>query len=192
MKKVAVLVSGKGTNLEAMINAEVPIALVVADRPCRGLEIAKKAMIETALVERESFGKDFDRDAYTKKLLDVLVSKEIDLIAMAGFMTFLGDAIFDRYDGHILNTHPSLLPLFKGDKAVEDALKAGSHVTGCTIHIATKKLDDVPIIAQHEVKIRPKDTVETLHERIKKIERVVYPETIKKILAGEIKLPHEH
>ena len=192
MKKVAVLVSGKGTNLEAMINAEVPIALVVADRPCRGLEIAKKAMIETALVERESFGKDFDRDAYTKKLLDVLVSKEIDLIAMAGFMTFLGDVIFERYDGNILNTHPSLLPLFKGEKAVEDALKADSHVTGCTIHIATKELDGGPIIAQHEVKIRPKDTVETLHERIKKIERVVYPDTIKKILAGEIKLPHEH
>lgn len=189
LKNIAVFVSGTGSNFEAMLKEGVPVALVVADRPCKALEIAAAAEVPAKLVERKSFGADFDREAYTREILEVLRAHEIDLVAMAGFMTFLSDSLFREYDGHILNTHPSLLPLFKGDHAVRDALASGATETGCTIHIATAKLDDGPILAQKKVAILPDDTVETLHERIKTEERKLYPQVLKDIVSGALALP---
>lgn len=188
-KNIAVLVSGTGSILEAMLAAEVPIALVVADRECRGLDIAKAAGVETVLIRRAEYGAPLNRDAYTAKLVETLETRGIGLVAMAGFMTILSPSIFSTYRNRILNTHPSLLPDFKGDRAVQDALAAGAKETGCTIHIATEELDDGPILAQEKVPVEPNDTVETLHERIKTVERGIYPKLLKAILAGGIALP---
>ncbi len=187
-KNIAVFVSGTGSNFEAMLKEGVPIALVIADRPCKALETAKEKGIPAKLIERKSFGSDFDRSVYTGQILEALQAYKIDLVAMAGFMTILADSLFSTYEGHILNTHPSLLPLFKGDHAVKDALQAGTKETGCTIHIATAALDEGPILAQKSVPIFPGDTVETLHERIKTEERKLYPQVLKDILAGTLAL----
>lgn len=189
LANIAVFVSGTGSNFEAMLKSGVPIALVLADRPCRALEIATTAHIPTTLIERTTFGKGFDREEYTMKVLEALRAHSIDLIAMAGFMTILSDVLFKEYGNRILNTHPSLLPLFKGDKAVKDAFEAGVTETGCTIHVATADLDAGPVIAQRKVPVLDGDTVETLHERIKVEERQLYPEVLKKILSGDLVLP---
>ncbi|TAJ13109.1 phosphoribosylglycinamide formyltransferase [Patescibacteria group bacterium] len=185
---IAVFVSGTGTNMQAMIEAGVPISLIVADRPCKALKIANEANISTALIERTNFGSNFDREEYTSRVLHTLQTHNIGLVAMAGYMTILGNSVFKEYGGRILNTHPSLLPLFKGDRAVKDALEAGATETGCTIHIATNELDAGPILAQRAVPILKNDTVEILHERIKKEERVLYPEVLKDILSGNVAL----
>lgn len=188
-KNIAVFVSGTGSNFEAMLDKHIPVKLVVADRPCKALDRAKEVGIPTELIERKNFGVTFDRGLYTQKILEVLRTNDIHLVAMAGFMTILGESLFTEYDGFILNTHPSLLPLFKGDHAVRDALGAGAKETGCTIHIATARLDDGPILAQRSVPILPNDTTETLHERIKIEERALYPEVLKSILSGNLVLP---
>lgn len=182
MTKLAVMVSGVGSILEAMLQAGLEVSLVVADRPCRGLELAAAAGIPAELVERRSYGAEFDRTAYSRQLVEALGRHSIDLIAMAGFMTVLTGPIFDRYEGKILNTHPSLLPAFKGDRAVQQALDYGVKLTGCTIHIATLNLDDGPILAQAAVPVEPGDTAASLQERIKTVERRLYPQTIRELM----------
>ena len=112
-----------------------------------------------------------------------LVDHEVDLVAMAGFGTVLAAPVHDAYRGRILNTHPALLPAFPGWHAVEDALAAGVKVTGCTVHVATLEMDAGPILAQEAVAVLPDDTVETLHERIKEVERRLYPATVRQVLA---------
>jgi phosphoribosylglycinamide formyltransferase 1 len=182
VRRIGVLASGSGTILESLIDAELPIALVVVDRPCRAIEVGEAAGIPVELIERESFGPDFDRLAYTELVVDALKRHEIDLAAMAGFMTILEHPIHDAYDGRITNTHPSLLPAFRGAHAVEDALAAGVKVTGCTVHIATLELDNGPILAQEVVPVLPDDTPETLHERVKEVERRLYPQVLRELL----------
>ena len=179
--RIGVLASGSGTNLEAILEAEIPVAVVVVDRPCRAIEVAERAGVAAELVERTSFGKDFDRLAYTHQVLDVLQAHDVELVVMAGFMTVFEKPIFDAYEGRIINTHPALLPAFPGAHAVEDALAAGVKLTGCTVHIATLEVDAGPILAQEAVPVLPGDTVETLHERIKEVERRLYPATIKEM-----------
>jgi phosphoribosylglycinamide formyltransferase-1 len=181
--KIAVLVSGSGTLLEAMIEAELPIALVVSDRPCRGLVLADENGIPALLHERTDFGPGFDRDAYASELSEELLAHEVDVVAMAGFGTVLGTSIFDALRGRIVNTHPSLLPSFPGWHAVRDALDFGVRVTGCTIHVATPKVDHGPILAQEAVIVREDDDEASLHERIKTVERRLYVETLRNIHA---------
>ena len=181
--RVGVLASGTGSLLEAILEAGVPLAVVVADRACRALEIADRADVPAVLVERESFGDDFDRLAYTHRVVDALEEHGVELVAMAGFGTVLEKPIFDAYPHRILNTHPALLPAFKGWHAVEDALAAGVKVTGCTVHIATPEVDAGPILAQEAVPVLPDDTKDTLHERIKQVERRLYIQTIKELIA---------
>lgn len=185
MKKLAVLASGAGSILQALIAHDLPIALVVADRPCPALDIADAAGIPTWLIRRPSFGPDFNRTAYTTLVITALHEHHINLIAMAGWMTILDPAIFDAFPRHILNTHPSLLPAFKGDRAVADALAYGVKLTGCTVHIATAELDAGPILAQAAVPVLPSDTRETLHERIKHQERKLYPHIIRQLMQPE-------
>ena len=180
--RIGVLASGSGTNLEAILEAELPVVVVVADRPCRALEIATGAGVDAELIERTSFGKDFDRLAYTHQVLDALTARDVELVVMAGFMTVLDKPVFDAFAGRILNTHPALLPAFPGAHAVEDALAAGVKLTGCTVHVATLEVDAGPILAQEAVPVLDGDTVETLHERIKQVERRLYPATIKELM----------
>jgi phosphoribosylglycinamide formyltransferase-1 len=179
MKNLAVFVSGTGTLLEAMIKDYLPIKLVLADRECRGMRVAMDAGIPIELAERTDFSSGFDRKTYTQWVDKILSIRKIDFVAMAGFMTILHPVIFDKYQGKILNTHPALLPSFKGDHAVRDALAYGVKVTGCTIHIATEELDAGKILSQEAVPVMSDDTVETLHERIKRVERWLYPRTIR-------------
>jgi phosphoribosylglycinamide formyltransferase 1 len=175
--------------MEALLADELPVVLVVADRPCRALDIAADRGVTTQLVDRRDFGgfgDDFARDEFTRRLVAVLDEHEVDLVVMAGFGTVLGRPVHDAYGGRILNTHPALLPAFPGWHAVEDALAAGASVTGCTVHLATMEMDAGPVLAQEEVAIRPDDTVATLHERIKEVERRLYPATIRRVMAAGV------
>jgi phosphoribosylglycinamide formyltransferase-1 len=179
---IGVLVSGSGTILEAIIAARLPVSLVVADRPCRGLGIAEEAGLPSSLVDRAAyggFGPGFDRLAFTRAVVDVLVEHRIDVVVMAGFGTVLEQPIHTAFPGRILNTHPALLPDFPGWHAVEDALAAGVAETGTTVHVATLAMDAGPILAQESVPVLPDDTVATLHERIKAVERELYPATVR-------------
>jgi len=180
--ELGVLASGSGTNLKAILDAGLPVGVVVADRSCRALEVAEAAGVTAELVERESYGPDFDRVAYTHRVVDVLKRHEVGVVAMAGFGTILSQAIHDAYPGRILNTHPALLPAFKWWRAGDDALAAGVTVTGSTVHVATLEVDTGPIVAQEAVPVLADDTKETLHERIKAVERRLYPDTIRSFM----------
>ena len=182
---LAVLVSGTGSILDAMVAAGLPVALVVSDRPCPAIALAADHDIEAVVVRRNSFGSDFDRDAYTVRLTELLVDRGVSVVAMAGFGTILGQPVYDRFAGQILNTHPALLPAFPGWHAVRDALAHGVSVTGCTVHLATLEVDAGPILAQEPVDVRSDDDEASLHERIKTVERRLYVETIRSVLAGE-------
>ena len=169
-----------------MVRAGLDVSLVAADRRCRGLDVAFAAGIETLLVSREGFGgfaPTFDRVGFTAELTDALKSRDIDLVAMAGFGTIVTGSFHVAYPGRVLNTHPSLLPAFKGWHAVTQALASGVTETGCTVHVATETLDDGPILAQRHVPIEPDDTEETLHERIKAVERELYPLVVGRVMA---------
>lgn len=192
-----------------MLGTGLPIGLVGADRPCRGLGIAADAGIETVLVERSAWtaggggeqdadgvvGRDsataegstagrrrFDRERYSCELAAVLGGRDVDVVAMAGFGTVLDASFFEwgdgRYRGRVLNTHPSLLPAFPGWHAVRDALDAGAAESGCTVHVAIPEVDAGPVLAQRAVTVLTSDGEATLHERIKAVERELYPATI--------------
>lgn len=181
---IAVLVSGSGTILEAILEAGIEVSLVVADRPCRGLEIAGSGAVDAVLLDRSGFGgfsDSFDRVAYSDAMCSLLEERGIDLVAMAGFGTVMTGEIFHRFAGRILNTHPALLPAYPGWHAVEDALADGATLTGTTVHIATEEMDAGPVVAQAEVPIEPHDDADSLHERIKQVERVLYPQTIREV-----------
>ena len=184
--RLGVLASGSGTLLEAIISSGLEPAVVVVDRPCRATDVAAGAGVPVEVVERDSYGASFDRLTYTHRVVDALAAHDVELVAMAGFGTILDKPIFDAYAGRILNTHPALLPAFPGWHAVEEALAAGVKVTGCTVHIATLEVDSGPTVAQEAVAVEPGDTVESLHERIKAVERRLYPETIRLISEGAL------
>ena len=179
--------SGSGTILEAMIEAGLDVTVVMSDRPCRGLDVAAEAGIAWQLVDRSDFGgfgAAFDRAAYSAALANALAQYETELIAMAGFGTVLTSELHDAFPGRVLNTHPSLLPLFKGWHAVAQALASGESETGCTVHVATEALDDGPILAQERVAIVPGDDEHSLHERIKAVERTLYPDVVRRVMVA--------
>ncbi len=185
--RIGVLASGSGTILEAILGADLPVALVLADRPCQALEVAAAAGVEGRLVDRSAFGgfgPGFDRTGFSREIADALVSAGIDVVVMAGFGTVLDQPVHDAYPGRVLNTHPALLPAFPGWHAVDEALAAGVAVTGTTVHLATLEMDAGPVLAQEEVPVRPDDTVGSLHERIKSVERTLYPATIRTFIDG--------
>lgn len=183
--RLGVLASGSGTILEAIIDEGLRPVGVVVDRACRAVEVAKLAGIPVEIVERKSFGKSFDRLAYTHEVVDVLATFDPELVVMAGFGTILDKPIHDAYPNRILNTHPALLPAFPGWHAVEEALAAGVKLTGCTVHIATLEVDAGPILAQEAVPVLQGDTVERLHERIKATERRLLPRTIREFIDSQ-------
>ena len=180
--RLGVLASGTGTILSAVLDAGLATAAVILDRPCAAADLATAAGVPVEIVERESYGPGFDRDAYTHRVIDSLKRHQIDVIAMAGFGTILAPEVFSVYPGRILNTHPALLPAFKGWHAVRDTLAAGVKVAGCTVHLATEVVDEGPILAQEAVPVLPGDTEDSLHERIKVVERRLYPQTIRLFL----------
>jgi len=185
--RIGVLASGSGTILEAILEDDLPVTLVLVDRLCRALEVAAGAGVEGCLVDRADFGgfgPGFDRPAYSQAVADALVARRIDVVVMAGFGTVLDQPVHDAYPGRVLNTHPALLPAFPGWHAVEEALAAGVAVTGTTVHLATLEMDAGPVLAQEEVPVLADDTVASLHERIKAVERTLYPATIRSFVDG--------
>ena len=149
------------------------------------LEIAERASVPAVLVDRShwgGYGAGFDRAGFTKAVADALRDHRVELVAMAGFGTLLDQPVHDAYPMRILNTHPALLPEFPGWHAVKDALASGVSETGCTVHFAILAMDAGPVVAQKAVAVLPGDTEETLHERIKNVERRLYPEAIRTVM----------
>ena len=171
--RVVVLVSGGGTNLQALLDAgqerlpDVDIVAVGADRgDIEGLERAERVGLPTFVVRVEDFA---ERSQWDAALCDAIAAHDPDLVVSAGFMKLFGPAVLDSFA--IVNTHPALLPAFPGAHAVRDALGYGVTVTGCTVHFVDAGVDTGPVIAQHAVAIEPTDDESTLHERIKSVER---------------------
>ena len=178
------LASGAGTILQALLDSGLPVAVVVVDRLCGATARAEAAGVPVEVVERTSFGPEFDRVAYTHRVVDALKCHEVDLVAMAGFGTILAEPMYEAFGERVVNTHPALLPAFPGWHAVRQALEHGVKVTGCTVHVVTAEVDAGRILAQEAVPVLPDDTEESLHERIKAVERRIYPQTIKELLTS--------
>jgi len=190
MARLAVLASGGGTNLQAILDAaahpDYPAAVVVvlSDVPgCGALARAESAGIPTAVVTWAEHGGD--RRAFTTAIVDELHRRDVDLVALAGFMRILTAEIVDAFPDAVLNTHPSLLPSFRGAHAVEDALAFGAKVTGVTVHVVDEKVDHGPIVAQQAVEVLDDDTPDSLHERIKAVEHRLFPQVVAAWARGE-------
>lgn len=180
--RLVVLVSGAGTNLQALLEAcadpayGAKVVAVGADRHgIAGLERAEKAGLPTFVVRVPDFP---TRQEWDLALTEAVAAHEPDLVVSAGFMKILGAAFLDRFGGRIVNTHPALLPAFPGAHAVRDALAYGVKVTGCTVHFVDEGVDTGPVIAQEAVPVRWHDDEDTLHERIKQVERRLLVEVV--------------
>jgi len=179
---IAVFASGRGTNLQAIIGAvsrgeiKAKIALVVSDnKNAHALKRAKKAGIEIVVLSPKNFK---TRDVYDKEIIKALKKREIGLVVLAGFMRLLSRHFVEEYRNKILNIHPALLPAFKGMHGIKDAFESGVKETGVTVHFVDEKLDHGPIVLQETVKIDKSDTLETLEEKIHKVEHKLYPKAI--------------
>src|SRR5438876_669877 len=153
-----------------MVEEGLGVAVVVADRPCAALGIAEELGVPAELVERTSFGPEFDRDGFTHLVIDALKHHEVALVAMAGYGTIFSPAMQDAFGGRILNTHPALLPAFKGWHAVEEALAYGVKVTGCTVHVAALDVDTGGILADRS---KPEHLDDLVSQGIETIDLVV-------------------
>lgn len=187
---IGVLVSGSGTNMEAIAQAiddgDVParIAVVISDNPSAfALERAGRRSIPTSVIELKDFQ---DRSAFDRAIIDALREAEADLIVLAGFMKLIGAEMVDAFPNQIMNIHPALLPSFPGEHGVPDALEHGVKVTGVTVHFVDKGLDTGPIIAQEAVVVEEDDDVEKLHNRIHATEYRVYPRAIRLFAQGRL------
>ena len=189
---IAVLCSGSGTNLQAIIDSvksgylPVKIALVASDnKNAYALERAKSAQIETLALDPKLFKtrEDFDRE-----IVKNLKERKIGLAVLAGFMRIISPYFIREYKNKIMNIHPALLPSFKGAHGVKDALRYGVKVTGATVHFVGDKLDHGPIILQKALEVRDNDTEEILLERIHEEEHRIYPEAIKLFVEGRLKV----
>ena len=190
--RVAVLVSGGGTNLQALLDAvasgDVParVVRVVADRRSAGaLERARKAGVPTRVVRPRDFE---DRTAFDTALAAALAEAGADLVVHAGFMRIVGPAYLDVWRGRCVNVHPSLLPAFPGLDAPRQALDYGVRYSGCTVHFVDEGVDTGPIILQEPVPVHPDDTVETLHRRIQEAEWRLLPAAVRLIAQGRLGL----
>jgi phosphoribosylglycinamide formyltransferase 1 len=187
--RIVVLISGSGTNMEALVEAcrndEVPgdVVAAIADRDCEGLRLAEKLSIEADLVDFSSFE---EREQWSVALRDRVRSYEPDLVVSAGFMRILAPVFVDAFPGRLINLHPALLPAFAGAHGVRDALEHGVKVTGSTVHFVDHLVDHGPILLQEAVEVREDDDVETLHERIKKVEHRLLPRACRLILEGKV------
>ena len=192
MVDVAVLISGGGTNLQALIDAcaddDFParIALVISNNPdVQGLDRAKAAGIDTKVINHRDFE---SREAFDEKLHDALKESGVKLICLAGFMRILDARFVNRWRNRMLNIHPSLLPSFKGLHTQERALEAGVRFTGCTVHFVNPELDDGPIIAQAVIAIGADDDADTLSAKVLEKEHIIYPQALKLVAEGRIRV----
>lgn len=188
--KIGVLLSGSGTNLQAIIDAiahdalPVEIVHVVSSRPdAYGIERARAAGIPTTVLNREVYA---DPQAADARIVEVLRAAGAEYVVMAGYMRKLTPVVLDAFSDHVLNLHPALLPSFKGAHAIQDAFDAGVKVTGVTVHLANEDYDKGPIVAQRAVVVREDDTIDDLEARIHATEHILYPEVLRIIAAGRM------
>lgn len=191
-KRVAVLISGRGSNMAALIEAAkapdypAEIALVVSNVPgAGGLALAEASGIATATIDHRGFGKD--REAFEKAIQAELEAHRIDIVCLAGFMRLLTPWLVTRWDGRMINIHPALLPAYKGLDTHARALADGATVHGATVHFVTPGMDEGPVILQEEVPVLPDDTAETLGRRVLEAEHRIYPAALR-MIATEYRL----
>jgi phosphoribosylglycinamide formyltransferase 1 len=178
---IGVLVSGEGTNLQALIDAGLPIVAVASNNPrARGLDRARAAGVATAAFSLDAYA---DRATRDMAMAAWMGEQGVELVVLAGYMHLLTGPFLACFPDRIVNVHPSLLPAFPGMHAVEEQLAAGVAEAGTTIHLVDEGVDSGPILRQERVPIRAGDTAETLHERIKRVEHRVLPEVVRTLCA---------
>lgn len=197
-KRTAVLISGRGSNMQALIAAAkdeaypAEIVLVLANRPdAAGLATAQAHGIATEIVDHRAFGKngkDSDREAFERAVQDKLDHHRIELVCLAGFMRLLTPWLVERWQGRMLNIHPALLPAFKGLDTHARALAAGATRHGATVHFVVPEMDAGPIVLQGAVDVMPTDTEADLAARVLTVEHRIYPEALKMLAEGRCKL----
>jgi phosphoribosylglycinamide formyltransferase-1 len=192
-KRVAVLISGRGSNMAALIEAAkdkdypAEIALVVSNKPeAGGLTTARAAGIATEVVDHAAYGKD--RAAFERVLQAMLVQHRIEIVCLAGFMRLLTPWFVGQWPNRLLNIHPALLPAFKGLDTHKRALEAGAQVHGATVHFVVPEMDAGPIIAQGAVAVQQNDTEETLSRRVLAVEHRIYPLALKLVAEGRVRV----
>ena len=196
MVDVAVLISGSGTNLQALIDVcakeDFParIVKIISNNPnAFGLERAKKAGIEAIVINHRDYE---TREAFDDVLDQELKKSNVKFICLAGFMRILDARFVNRWKNRILNIHPSLLPAFKGLHTQERALEAGVRFTGCTVHFVSPGVDEGPIISQATLAINPDETAEALAERVLELEHIIYPQALKMVASGQVRVVGNH
>ncbi|CAG0972915.1 MAG: phosphoribosylglycinamide formyltransferase [Candidatus Methanoperedens sp.] len=192
MIKIAVLVSGRGSNLQAIIDSiengylKAQICVVVSDiGDAYALERARKHGINAVNIDPNVFG---SKDSYEEEVLKVLKNHDVQLVLLAGYMKILGKTLLAAYKNRILNIHPALLPAFPGLHAQEQAFRYGVKVAGCTVHFVDEELDGGPIIVQKCVEVKDEDTAQTLAEKILEQEHKIYPEAVKLFVENRLRL----
>lgn len=191
MKRLGILLSGRGSNFEAIADnvaagtIDAEIAIVISNRPeARGLEMAHQRGLPAVCIP----SKGLDRNIYDGMLVEELKQRGVDLVCLAGYMRLLSAGFIREFPGRVLNIHPSLLPSFPGLDAQHQALEHGVKVTGCTVHFVDEYMDAGPIIVQAAVPVDDDDTVETLSARILKEEHRIYSEAIRIVLSGNLRI----
>ena len=191
MKRLGILISGRGSNFEAIADniaagaLDASIAVVLGNRPeARGLELARQRGLNAVCIP----SKGLDREVYDRMLLEELRKHGVELVCLAGFMRLLSATFIREYPNRILNIHPSLLPAFPGLDAQRQALEHGVKITGCTVHFVDEYLDAGPIVVQAAVPVLDGDTVETLSARILSEEHRIYSEAIRVVLSGDLRI----
>jgi phosphoribosylglycinamide formyltransferase-1 len=187
--RLAVLASGTGTNLQALLDHPVVgpwVTLVVSDRgDARALERARERGVRAELLDPVAFA---DRAAYDAGLVDLLRANAIDVVVLAGFMRILGPEVVRAFPERIVNIHPALLPSFPGAHGIEDAFAWGVKVTGVTVHLVDEEMDHGPILAQEAVPILPTDDLGSLEQRIHQVEHRIYAPAVRAVVEGRVKL----
>lgn len=191
MKRLAVFVSGNGTNMENILRSirerkiKAQAALVLSDNPeALALKRAQEYPVECVVVERQKFS---SKEAFEAEIRQHLKRKKIDYVILAGFMRILSPSFVVAYHGRILNLHPSLLPKFPGAHAIREAWEAKEKVTGVTVHFVDEGVDTGPVILQREVKVESGETLESLENKIHAVEYELYPTAINLVLAGRVR-----
>ena len=178
---IGVLVSGEGTNLQALIDAGLPIAAVASNKPgVRGLERAEAAGIPTAVFDADEYE---SREARDVDLAEWLRAREVDLVVCAGYMHLFRKPFFEYYEGRIVNTHSAPLPEFPGAHPIEDVLAAGVPETAATVHYVDEGIDTGPVITAERVPVHEDDTVETLRARVQAVEHRLLPKAVRELIS---------
>lgn len=187
MKKLVILISGRGSNMQAIVEAGIPkveIAAVLSNRAdAAGLAWAAARGIATASLDHKAYD---SREAFDAAMMELIDGYAPDLVVLAGFMRILTPSFCQHYEGRLMNIHPSLLPSFTGLHTHERALAAGCRVAGCTVHFVTAELDNGPIIAQGVVPVLDGDTSDTLAQRVLAVEHRIYPQAVADFCAGRL------